>query len=214
MTKLLYPRLLHLLTGGGSRFWELRRHYSLASREEKWDLYRATFPPRLGERVLDVGASPREDLEGTNYFLHRYPHPEQLTAVAIEGVAELATSFPSVALVQADGRDLPFADGSFDVVHSNAVLEHVGPRDEQRRFVEELVRVARAGFVTTPSRWFPFEVHSAVPFAHWLPARTDEEPWLLSARQLRRLFPAGVDVRVVPQRILGWPATLSVIFRR
>ena len=44
--------------------------------------------------------------------------------------------------VQADGRELPFADGAFDLGFSNAVVEHVGGRDEQRRFVHELCRVA------------------------------------------------------------------------
>ena len=72
-------------------------------------------------------------------------------------------------MVQADGRDLPFADGAFDLGFSNAVVEHVGGREEQRRFVHELCRVAKRVFVTTPNRFFPLEVHSLVPFAHWLP---------------------------------------------
>jgi hypothetical protein len=60
-------------------------------------------------------------------------------------------------------------DCAFDVAFSNAVVEHVGEQDEQRRFVHELCRVAERVFVTTPNRFFPLEVHSLVPFAHWLP---------------------------------------------
>ena len=77
--------------------------------------------------------------------------------------------------VRADGRELPFADGAFDLGFSNAVVEHVaGGRDGQRRFVHELCRVARRVFVTTPNRWFPLEVHTLLPFVHWLPARARE----------------------------------------
>ena len=52
---------------------------------------------------------------------------------------------------------------------SNAVIEHVGGRAEQRRFVDESLRVAPRAFVTTPNRWFPVEVHTRLPLVHWLP---------------------------------------------
>src|SRR4051812_19334597 len=119
--------------------------YGRKLRARKWSLYCEMFPPRLGERVLDVGASADYDFEpNANYFLHRYPYPEQLTAVGIEDVSKLSSSYPLVTFVQADGRSLPFPDGSFDVVHSNAVIEHL-PYADQRAFVSELVRVARVG---------------------------------------------------------------------
>jgi hypothetical protein len=35
-------------------------------------------------------------------------------------------------------------------------------------------------FITTPNRWFPIEVHTVLPFVHWLPA-----PWFRAI--LRRL---------------------------
>jgi ubiquinone/menaquinone biosynthesis C-methylase UbiE len=73
-------------------------------------------------------------------------------------------------VLRGDGRRLPFADRSFDLVHSSAVLEHVGSRAAQRDFLRELLRVARrAVFVTTPNRWFPVEFHSVLPLVHWLP---------------------------------------------
>jgi SAM-dependent methyltransferase len=80
------------------------------------------------------------------------------------------TAFQAVTTVRADGRSLPFADGAFDLGFSNAVVEHVaGGREGQRAFVHELCRVAGRVFVTTPNRWFPLEVHTLLPFVHWLP---------------------------------------------
>src|SRR3712207_8757780 len=101
--------------------------YGLASREAKWRLYSRSFPPRLGERVLDVGVSRFDDLPGENYFLRRYPYPQQVTAVGISDLGELRSRYGQIRFIEADGRRLPFEDGAFDVVHSNAVVEHVGP---------------------------------------------------------------------------------------
>jgi hypothetical protein len=43
--------------------------------------------------------------------------------------------------VLADGRSLPFADNSFEIVTSIDVIEHISQKDRQK-FVKELIRVA------------------------------------------------------------------------
>ena len=86
------------------------------------------------------------------------------------------------------------------------MIEHVGGREEQRRFVAEALRVARRAFVTTPNRWFPLEVHTRLPLVHWLPERLahraydlTRKPWakenhLLGPGALRDLFPPEARV--------------------
>lgn len=107
-------------------------------------------------------------------------------------------------VMAADGRRLPFESGSFDWVFSNAVIEHVGGWEDQRRFAGEIRRVASRGyFVTTPNRYFPLEPHTLLPFYQFLPVRLQrrvapyspgylrqyEEINLLSSAQMRNLFP-------------------------
>lgn len=58
---------------------------------------------------------------------------------------ELATD-PDLTLEVADGRGLPYADGSFDVAHASLVLHHLD-EDEAVAFLRELGRVARRGVV-------------------------------------------------------------------
>ncbi|HZT16795.1 MAG TPA: class I SAM-dependent methyltransferase [Gaiellaceae bacterium] len=185
----------------------LASRVSMRSRERKLELFRELFAPGPETTVVDVGVTDAPFGSGStdNFFEALYPWPERVTAVGNTPLERFAAAFPRVRVVQADGRALPFADGEFDLGFSNAVVEHVaGGRDGQRRFVHELCRVARRVFVTTPNRAFPLEVHTLVPFAHWLPARPrtrilraagfDAVLDPLGARELASLFPYRVRV--------------------
>ena len=70
-----------------------------------------------------------------------------------------------------DGSYFPFADKEFDIAWSNAVIEHVGDYDKQVLFLSELIRTSKSIFITTPNRWFPIEVHTKLPFLHYLPKK-------------------------------------------
>ena len=150
---------------------------SLRSRERKLSLFLDLLQPGPQTTVVDVGVTDAAFGGGSsdNFFEALYPWPECVTGVGHTELDRFSAAFPRVRAVRADGRDLPFADGEFDLGFSNAVVEHVaGGREGQRRFVHELCRVARRVFVTTPNRLFPLEVHTLLPFVHWLPAPARE----------------------------------------
>jgi hypothetical protein len=177
---------------------------SMRSRQRKLQLFLELLRPGPQTTVLDVGVTDAPFGRGStdNFFEALYPWPQQITGVGRTELDRFAAAFPVVRAVVADGRDLPFGDGEFDLGFSNAVVEHVaGGRDGQRRFVHELCRVARRVFVTTPNRYFPLEVHTLLPFVHWLPKAPRErllpfddvlDP--LSPRELAALFPYSVRV--------------------
>ncbi len=146
---------------------------SLRSRERKLRLFLDLLEAGPETSVVDVGVTNAPFGSGStdNFFEAMYPWPGRITGVGHTELDAFEAAFPQVRAVRADGRELPFADGEFDVGFSNAVVEHVaGGRDGQRRFVHELCRVSRRVFVTTPNRWFPIEVHTLRPFVHWLPS--------------------------------------------
>jgi hypothetical protein len=177
---------------------------SMRSRRRKLQLFLDLLQPGPETSVVDVGVTDAPFGTGStdNFFEALYPWPERITGVGHTGLERFSAAFPQVRAVRADGRDLPFADAEFDVGFSNAVVEHVaGGREGQRQFVHELCRVARRVFVTTPNRRFPLEVHTLLPFVHWLPKGPRErllpfddvlDP--LSAKDLAALFPYRVRV--------------------
>ncbi|HEV8461278.1 MAG TPA: class I SAM-dependent methyltransferase [Gaiellaceae bacterium] len=177
---------------------------SMRSRRRKLDLFFQLLGPGPETTVVDVGVTDAPFGNGStdNFFEALYPWPERITGVGHTELDRFSAAFPSVRAVRADGRDLPFADGEFDIGFSNAVVEHVaGGRDGQRQFVHELCRVSKRVFVTTPNRWFPIEVHTLRPFVHWLPPGPRERlvPFddvldLLGPKDLASLFPYSVRV--------------------
>jgi hypothetical protein len=128
------------------------------------------FAPLSSETILDVGVTSDQSYTSSNYLEALYPHKNRITAAGIQDASFLETEYPGMTFVFANALDLPFSDGSFDLVHSAAVLEHVGSFPNQSKMIEECLRVARRGVcIATPNRWFPIEFHTQLPLIHWLP---------------------------------------------
>jgi ubiquinone/menaquinone biosynthesis C-methylase UbiE len=124
--------------------------------------------------------------------------------LSVERLPELRAQFSGMALVQGDARALPFADESFDFVHSHAVIEHVGSRVQQARFLAEALRVARHGIlITTPNRWHPFETHTGLPLLHFLPAPL--------YRRVYRLLGKGMYASERTLHLMGAPTLLGLV---
>jgi len=199
-------------------------------RRRMFERFVELFPPAETASVLDVGATSEASYEASNYLEAWYPRRERIVAVGIDDLSGLPERFPGVRAVQADGLRLPFADRAFDVVHSSAVIEHVGNAQRQRAFMQELFRVARKGvFVTTPNRWFPIEFHTVLPLVHWLPPRVFRSlltrigrSYFSDEAHLNLLDSAGFlsaarglgEVRQLNFRLMGWTSNLAIALRR
>lgn len=136
------------------------------------ELLRQIIEVKGRARVLDVGGrrdywdlAPPDLLPNLSLTLLNYDD-ELDVGRREDDVAE-------VEYLQGDGCDMPqYADGAFDLAHSNSVIEHVGSLAAMARFADETRRVGNAYYVQTPNLWFPFEPHFGAPFIHWLPAPT------------------------------------------
>ena len=181
---------------------------TIAARDRMYDDLIRHCRPAADDTILDVGVSDVVN-DAANLLERKYPHPDRITALGLGEGTDFCAAFPAVAYRRIAANEvLPFADGSFAIATSNAVLERVGSRANQMRFVAELMRVARRVFITVPHRFFPVEHHTAIPLAHYvdrtfaLACRAlGKSEWadeanliLMSKRRLRALAPAGAVV--------------------
>ena len=122
--------------------------------------------------IVDVGVSREEDAEHElplkNFFLKTFRYsPENYTGLGIQDLSGMEQRYPGTTFVQYPGGTFPFKDKTFEWAFSNAAIEHAGDDAAQLNFVNEMMRVTRNVFFTTPNRYFPVESHTNVLFLHW-----------------------------------------------
>jgi ubiquinone/menaquinone biosynthesis C-methylase UbiE len=104
--------------------------------------------------VLDVGAGACDIPMLLLADAKRHDEPLEVTATdsrpeVLAAARALRPGLDRVAgltITVADGLELPYPDGSFDVVHTSLVLHHLAPGDAIV-FLRELRRVGRSGIV-------------------------------------------------------------------
>lgn len=106
-----------------------------------------------GRRILDVGC-------GMGMYVARFRQfTDDVYGVDVDPdkVAQASTWLPNLRVAPAE--ELPFVDGSFDVVFLNEVIEHV---DDDEKAIREAYRVLAPGghvIIYAPNRLYPFETH-------------------------------------------------------
>ncbi len=179
-------------------------------------------------RILDVGGEPDYWNQVSDLIANR---PHHITILNQMAFPVDTTTFTSIV---GDARRMPeLPDDSFDIVHSNSVIEHVGRWTDMVAMASEVRRLAPAYFVQTPYFWFPIEVHCSTAVFHWMPEpvrlrmlmRKPRGIWgqapdvdtamrqiqsnsLIDRRMLHTLFP---DADIQRERFLGLTKSLIAI---
>ncbi len=118
-------------------------------------------------KIIDIGGTKSYWNILSNQVFEEYDI--QITIVNIPEIS-IPKDQGRYHFVSGDGRNLSnFNDGSFHIIHSNSVIEHVGDWESMTSFAKEIKRLAPMHFVQTPNYWFPLEPHCMTPFFHLLP---------------------------------------------
>lgn len=131
-------------------------------------------------RVLDVGGSRRYWKIVPDHVFDDLNM--RFTVVNIPGDGQPQEETDRFSFQFGNGCDLEFKDYSFDIVHSNSVIEHVGGWNEMQAFARETRRLAPRYFVQTPYRYFPIEPHFMFPYFQLLPLSW--RTWLMTKMDL------------------------------
>ena len=122
-------------------------------------------------KLIDIGTT-NIDLKHENYLIKKYPYKKFITCLSNQRLSLIKKKFPQIKTIIGDGRKTKFPNNTFDIVHSNATIEHVGKFKNQIKFVKEAFRISKKYvFITTPNRYFPLDLHTAIPIIHWLPKK-------------------------------------------
>lgn len=165
------------------------------------DAYKPFFRRFRSERVLRMcntfGMSEKSEVldVGGGYFSYWFYSPVKPRVTLLNPNSSwLDCPEPNFSTMIGDGRALPFPNGSFEVVVSNSVIEHLGNWQQQQIFAEEIRRVGRNYWVQTPNRRFFIEPHFLAPFIHFLPKS-------FRKRTARYLTFWGLTTRPSPARV-------------
>jgi len=148
-------RLSHVVGGEGSRLNKARKILAVLGEQ---------VPTRAGT-LLDIGT-------GSGWMAHHLARLGGLSAVGVD-VADQREVREGFVFRLVQGAALPFESGSFDLVVSNHVIEHVGDLDAQRLHLTEVARVLKRDgtvYFAVPNKWSLIEPHYGLPLLSWLPA--------------------------------------------
>ena len=115
--------------------------------------------------ILDVGGK-------INFWVNRGMAGNTNFEITLINIEKEKSLYSNIKTKMCDATDLsPFNDKSFDIVHSNSVIEHLYNFENQKKMASEIVRVGRKYIVQTPNKYFFIEPHYLLPFFDIIPEK-------------------------------------------
>nr|MDO8082470.1 class I SAM-dependent methyltransferase [Candidatus Freyarchaeota archaeon] len=147
-----------------------------------WDWYKNTekrvqlyikhlqeYLPKVSElKILDLGCGAGGvcvSFANRNNRVVGLDLDKKLLNLTKVNVSDSEDDFPpngGVSEIRASGTNLPFEDGTFDLVVCNDVIEHL---DKQKELIGEIHRVLKEDgylYLTTPNKRYPVESHTGI----------------------------------------------------
>lgn len=119
--------------------------------------------------VLDIGTTSDEKNSSSNILIKNLKKFKNYKSISDQ---KITSSFFKKSLqksITEDFTENEINEFSSDLVVSNATIEHVGSLENQEKMIENVIQLSKKFFVIiTPNRGHPLELHTKLPFLHWL----------------------------------------------
>jgi len=113
--------------------------------------------------VLDVGGK-------INFWENRGLAGNKNYEITIVNIEKEKSKYSNIKTSIGNAVDLSqFNNNTFDVVHSNSVIEHLYNFENQKKMASEIIRVGQKHIVQTPNKNFFIEPHYLLPFFQYIP---------------------------------------------
>ena len=179
---------------------------------------------------LDIGTTQDERHKSSNYLnkkfdfikIHRSISDQKISNKRFSNVLQksITSSFSSEEIV----------DFKSDFVISNATIEHVGSLKNQKKMVENMIKLTnKVMIIQTINRFFPVDTHTKLPLLHMLPKAIhrkiikflgydyyslEEHLNMLSVNEMENIlknFKQFIKFKIYKIRTLGFVSNILVI---
>ena len=141
------------------------------SRKKIYQIFCKKIPLKKNFTLIDVGTSPMLE-KYENIILSQYKWKKNITCLSDQNCNILKKKYKEIKISIGDAKKINYKNNKFDVVYCSATIEHLGSYQNQLRALKEMNRISKKYlFLTTPNRFFPIEMHTKIPFLHFLPKK-------------------------------------------
>ena len=195
---------------------------SAKARGKRWAELMRRFPELDQMKILDLGGRPQFWRDA----------PVKPAAVTTVNIVDLPADEPWITTLVADACAERWTHGTFDLVISNSLLEHLGGVARRAQFASVVHQASNRWWIQTPYRYFPVEPHWFFPGFQFLPLPVRikitqhwpmgyrrardyataydhvQEVELVTITEMKRLFPEG---EIWKERMAGLVKSLVAV---
>jgi len=120
--------------------------------------------------ALDIGTTSDDKNVSSNTVIKNIKNIEKFKCISDQMVTSNFFSKILKKSITEEFSENELYKFSSDLVVSNATIEHVGGVLNQKKMIQNIIKLTKKIFViTTPNRFYPIELHTKIPLIHWFP---------------------------------------------
>ena len=119
---------------------------------------------------LDIGTTEDESLKSSNFFVKQFNYISIKKSISDQNITNKKFTKVLKKSITSNFEENEIDLFRSDLVISSATIEHVGSFENQKKMMENIMKLSDRYFlITTPYRFFPIDFHTKLPFLHMLP---------------------------------------------